>query len=475
MSQIKTTAMAGDVAVSRHVTAGGNADIRGNACVKKNLIVEGWLDARNLRGVSRGLYRTPTELEESQPDPHNGWWATVGTGIPAELYIAYGGKWNRTGKMVEPPVVAFEDYAEQSKRLEDLEGIVDDMTPTGFSFTGLDSSTGPIINLTFKGRNAVYTRMPMARTTQSGVLFYGDYIRFNKATETVAEIQTHISEIDSQINDIEESLDAWATTINDIEGNIKLLTEVIKEEHRNREAADIGLSNRISTLENAPAPDTLSAWQRNYLEEMERKEREGKLSVSFSMSPSGNEYDGVSRAYSLLTTVRFDGVAVDFEKEIALGSNLALRMSDGELKAAYTPPASSTGRETLSARVRVTYADELGTISKESQTSIVLYAPIRFVCTTAEKAPDPDQILSGIKAVRSSAAGDYTIPFESGEYVWLCFPAFMSPSSFTSGGFEVPVEDALTVACRIGQTNVNYRCIRVSGKPKTSPIKISVG
>ena len=53
MSQIKTTEIEGDVAIGRHVTAGGNATIQGNTTVKKNLKVEGWLDARNIKAQTK--------------------------------------------------------------------------------------------------------------------------------------------------------------------------------------------------------------------------------------------------------------------------------------------------------------------------------------------------------------------------------------------------------------------------------------
>ena len=93
MSQIKTTEIEGDVAVSRHITTGGNATIQGNTTVKKNLKVEGWLDARNIKGPNKGIFLTVVKLREAYPLPHDGWWALVGNTLPASLYIADGGAW----------------------------------------------------------------------------------------------------------------------------------------------------------------------------------------------------------------------------------------------------------------------------------------------------------------------------------------------------------------------------------------------
>lgn len=98
MSQIKTTDIEGDVAVGRHVVAGGNALVQGNATIKKNLKIEGWLDARNIKGPNKGLFTSVTQLEQAYPRPRSGYWALVGRELPADLYVVNDlGKWVATG------------------------------------------------------------------------------------------------------------------------------------------------------------------------------------------------------------------------------------------------------------------------------------------------------------------------------------------------------------------------------------------
>ncbi len=97
MSQIKATEIEGDAAIGRHVTAGGDARISGHAVVKKNLRVEGWLEARNVRHPVKGMFASVVRLEEAWPRPHDGWAALVGTELPAKLYIAQDGEWRATG------------------------------------------------------------------------------------------------------------------------------------------------------------------------------------------------------------------------------------------------------------------------------------------------------------------------------------------------------------------------------------------
>ena len=46
--------------------------------MKGNVIVDGWLEAKNIKGVSKGLFTTIEKLKAVYPLPHDGWWALVG-------------------------------------------------------------------------------------------------------------------------------------------------------------------------------------------------------------------------------------------------------------------------------------------------------------------------------------------------------------------------------------------------------------
>lgn len=98
MSSIKINSFVGDVTVGRNLVAGGNADIKGDTVVRKNLRVEGWLDAPNIKEARKGWFATVADLTETYPEPDTGWWALVGTTLPALLYLAREGKWINTGQ-----------------------------------------------------------------------------------------------------------------------------------------------------------------------------------------------------------------------------------------------------------------------------------------------------------------------------------------------------------------------------------------
>ena len=93
MSSTPTKQIDGEVAIGRGASIGGNARIRGSATVGHNLRVDGWLDAPNIKGPNKGLFRTGGELKSAYPHPREGWWALVGDTLPAQVYIAHGGSW----------------------------------------------------------------------------------------------------------------------------------------------------------------------------------------------------------------------------------------------------------------------------------------------------------------------------------------------------------------------------------------------
>lgn len=105
MSSIKTTEKEGDVSIGRHVGIGGNANVRGNVVVHMNMKVEGWLDAKNIKGSNKGIFTTAEKLREAYPHPHDGWWAIVGKSLPSPIYVGDGGEWVATGESGGTPTL----------------------------------------------------------------------------------------------------------------------------------------------------------------------------------------------------------------------------------------------------------------------------------------------------------------------------------------------------------------------------------
>lgn len=136
---IPTRQIDGDVAVGRNVATGGDANIQGNVRVGHTLRVEGYLDAPNLKGAQKGMFQTADALKEAYPDPEAGWWALVGNGLPAQVYMATGGKWTAqtnadgTPKLAEGKIDASGYFEEITEALETVRKSADSAQTTADS------------------------------------------------------------------------------------------------------------------------------------------------------------------------------------------------------------------------------------------------------------------------------------------------------------------------------------------------------
>lgn len=109
---IQTTQIDGDVSVGRNVALGGGFISQGKGRVKGDLVVDGWLDAKNIKGVFKGIYLTVEKLKADFPEPEDGWWAIVGKTIPGPIYAADNGKWIATGEIGGQPTISGDEYYE---------------------------------------------------------------------------------------------------------------------------------------------------------------------------------------------------------------------------------------------------------------------------------------------------------------------------------------------------------------------------
>lgn len=133
MSSIPTKQIDGDVAVSRDVNIGGKATIRGSAKVGHNLTVDGWLEAKNIKGPNKGLFKTAAQLREAYPNPHEGWWALVTVEGSAasdhlgQLYVADGGTWVAQVDSNGNPLLKGNPTVDSTEYMEAVEGMTADL------------------------------------------------------------------------------------------------------------------------------------------------------------------------------------------------------------------------------------------------------------------------------------------------------------------------------------------------------------
>lgn len=118
----------GDVSVGRNAAIGGDATVQGKTHLKGNVKVDGWLEAKNIKAANKGLFVTIEKLKAAYPFPHDGWWALVGTSLPAPIYVADGGEWVPTGHSGGNPTIDSGEYNEAIEKLQgDITKLQDDV------------------------------------------------------------------------------------------------------------------------------------------------------------------------------------------------------------------------------------------------------------------------------------------------------------------------------------------------------------
>lgn len=113
-----------EITVGHDAHVGGHLTVRGHARVHHNLRVDGYLEAAHLKNTAKGLFRNAEQLSSAYPRPEKGWWALVGEGLPAEVYMVTDGLWTPTGHMAgEPEIDAsgwFEELLYIQQQIESL-------------------------------------------------------------------------------------------------------------------------------------------------------------------------------------------------------------------------------------------------------------------------------------------------------------------------------------------------------------------
>ena len=173
MSSIKTTQIDGDVSVGRNVAVGGRVTVQGRSQFKGSVKIEGWLDAKNIKGANKGIFTSVEKLKEAYPLPHDGWWAIVGKTLPGPIYVGDGGEWVATGEEGGNPTIDSEQYNEAVAELQsdmalmqqDIKDIEDKNKAQDTQLT----SQGNNINAIQSQLNTVQTTANEAKTKANSV------------------------------------------------------------------------------------------------------------------------------------------------------------------------------------------------------------------------------------------------------------------------------------------------------------------
>ena len=217
----KSTSLSGDLSLGRNLAVGGRADVQGSATVHHNLKVEGWLDAKNIKGANKGVFTTIEKLKEAYPNGTlpEGSWAIVGGTLPGELWYVSGGVWVDSGKTAGSVTVDVESYLEEIQSLSgEVSTLQDDVSDIQDKDKSQDNQITTISNIATANSNSITQlqtnlatetseRKSADTTLQGNIDSLKTQLQTNLATET-SERKSADTTLQGNIDSLKEELES---------------------------------------------------------------------------------------------------------------------------------------------------------------------------------------------------------------------------------------------------------------------------
>ena len=396
MSSLNNEAIQGNLSVSRDHVVGGHLKARGNSQFEHNVVIKGWLDAKNIKGPCKGLYASEEALKKAYPKPMPGWYALVGDTLPADVYRVDGGEWVATGEKGGEVNLYLDQLEQDVADLDDEVKDIQELIGNGLLVAGSVQfdATATAVTLTYKLRKPDGTETP-----------------YNVTVPIVtAEKAGMMSAADKQ-------------ALNNAGTNITKLNEALNNEIKARTEADKQHTNDITELEQAVWP----------------------LTVSLNATPTMAEV-GVSTKIELAWNVTRRGGDVADESEMTLNG-------EEVFSTAKDVTINESMPKTLTYTLKATY--EGMTESASKQVSVVY--PSYFGSVGADWTPTETTVRALSKSLQTSRASTHTGISTSNGKIAYCYPAsFGKLTSIKDGnGYEVIGSYTLETVTVDG---VSYNC-----------------
>ena len=450
-NNIENHSVGGSVAVGRDVTVGGRSNVRGNATFNRDVYISGWLNARNIRGAGKGLYETVEKLNSAYPNPENGWFALVGNTLPADIYRAWGGKWEATGQKGGEPVLELAKLTELSESLENevsarvaadeaLKKAIDaEVTARANGDTELsDALTKEIAD-----REKAIADEVLARTTA-----------INEAIEAEADARTKAIAAEAKAREDADAAETTARTAA-IEAEVQARGAAISDEATARSEADKALQTAMDknvkelkgNVTELKGADTEHESRLLALEQSE-----WPLSLELSINPILIEFTGSEKDTSVAWKIMRKGAGVT-------PTVLTFKQDGVALSAELVANGSISTKVNKLGDTVFEIAVEADGMKKSASKKLTMVLPVYMGFAGASDAAG--LAITGLSkyAPLTSPAGTYKIKNNAdGIYLWLCVPDTMTINKVTSSGFTVPMREVQT-----GQTELGgYKCYRSS-------------
>lgn len=450
-NNIENHSVGGSVAVGRDVTVGGRSTIRGNATFNRDVYISGWLNARNIRGAGKGLYETVEKLNSAYPNPENGWFALVGNTLPADIYRAWGGKWEATGQKGGEPVLELAKLTELSESLENevsarvaadeaLKKAIDaEVTARANGDTELsDALTKEIAD-----REKAIADEVLARTTA-----------INEAIEAEAAARTEAIAAEAKAREDADAAETTARTAA-IEAEAQARGTAISDEATARSEADKALQTAMEknvTELKGNVTELKGADTEHESRLLALEQSEWPLSLELSINPILIEFTGSEKDTTVAWKIMRKGAGVT-------PTVLTFKQDGVALSAELVANGSISTKVNKLGDTVFEIAVEADGMKKSASKKLTMVLPVYMGFAGASDAAG--LAITGLSkyAPLASPAGTYKIKNNAdGIYLWLCVPDTMTINKVTSSGFTVPMREVQT-----GQTELGgYKCYRSS-------------
>lgn len=421
MSSLNNEAIQGNLSVSRDHVVGGHLKARGNSQFDHNVVIKGWLDAKNIKGPCKGLYASEEALKKAYPKPMPGWYALVGDTLPADVYRVDGGEWVATGEKGGEVNLYLDQLEQDVADLDDEVKDIQELIGNGLLVAGSVqfNATATAVTLTYKLRKSDGTEtpynvtVPIVTAEKAGMMSAADKQALNNAGTNITKLNEALN------NEIKARTEADKQHTNDI----TKLKEDLSAETKARTDADKKHSEDITELEQAVWP----------------------LTVSLNATPTIAEA-GVSAKIELAWNVTRRGGDVADESEMTLNGEEVFSTAKDVTINESTP-------KTLTYTLKATY--EGMTESASKQVSVVY--PSYFGSVGADWTPTETTVRALSKSLQTSRASTHTGISTSNGKIAYCYPASFGKLTSVKDGNGYEVIDSYTL-WTVNVGGVSYNC-----------------
>lgn len=443
-NNIENHSVGGSVAVGRDVTVGGRSTVRGNATFNRDVYISGWLNARNIRGAGKGLYETVEKLNSAYPNPENGWFALVGNTLPADIYRAWGGKWEATGQKGGEPVLELAKLTELSESLENEvsarvaadEALMKAIDAEVTARANGDTELSDALTKEIADREKAIADEVLARTTA-----------ITEAIDAEADARTKAIAAEAKAREDADAAETTARTAA-IEAETQARDTAISAEATARSEADKALQTAMDkNVTELKGADTEHESRLLALEQSE-----WPLSLELSINPILIEFTGSEKDTTVAWKIMRKGAEVT-------PTVLTFKQDGVALSAELVANGSISTKVNKLGDTVFEIAVEADGMKKSASKKLTMVLPVYMGFAGASDAAG--LTITGLSkyAPLTSPAGTYKIKNNAdGIYLWLCVPDTMTINKVTSSGFTVPMREV-----QAGQTELGgYKCYRSS-------------